>query len=99
MSSLVPWVIASIVALICLVLVWVAMRYAVRVMPSRRSERPPLNIVASQAIGTRERLVVVRYQSKDYVLGVTPNRIELIDTQAANKQSNDAAALHSHSSE
>lgn len=99
MNNLMPWIIASVIVTVCLVMIWVAVKYAASLNPSRRSAQSRLTIVASQAIGSRERVVVLRYQANDYVLGVTPSHIQLIDTHKADAQQDGQTAIISSSSE
>ncbi len=43
----------------------------------------PAQVVASVALGPRERVVTLRWQGRDYLLGVTPAAIQVIDQREA----------------
>jgi len=63
-----------------LALAWLLLRLFKRVMiPRTASGQTPLNVIQTLALGGRERLVIVRQDNREYVLGVTAANVSLLD--------------------
>jgi len=66
-----------------LVLAWLFLVVLKRVTGGRTdSRKTPLHIVQALPLGGRERLLVVRYGTQEYVLGVTAHSVHTIDKRS-----------------
>lgn len=66
--------------LLVLALAWLVLRAVKRMQAAAGNVAgPPLQIQQSTSLGPRERLVVVHYRGRDYLLGVGAAGISLID--------------------
>lgn len=69
--------------LLVLGLAWVALRALRRLQPGlggRAADVP--QVLHSAALGTRERLVLVRHRGREYLLGVSTGSVQVIDRWA-----------------
>lgn len=57
--------------------IWMLRRFR---FGNQASSRSALSITAHASLGTREKLVVVRFAGRDHLLGVTPGSISKIAT-------------------
>ena len=70
-----------------LALAWLLLRLFRRLMkPRAASGQMPLEVVQALALGGRERLLVVRHDQREYVLGVTAASVSLIDKRVLGAQ-------------
>lgn len=63
-----------------LALAWIIIR-GLSKMTVTKSRSGRLEVLDSVPLGSRERIVLVRYDQKDYLLGVTANNISRLDHQ------------------
>ncbi len=69
-----------------LLLIWGLAAIVKRLGPGRRLQGQSLRIVASQSVGTRERVVVVEVDETWLVLGVTPGSVNRLHEMPAKSQ-------------
>jgi flagellar protein FliO/FliZ len=62
--------------------IWMLRRFR---FGSQGASRSTLSITAHASLGTREKLVVVRFAGQDHLLGVTPSSISKIATADADE--------------
>lgn len=64
-----------------LLLAWAGLRLLKRLQTGRAGASPSTApvVLHSVSLGTRERLVSVRHRGREYLLGVTPGAISVID--------------------
>lgn len=80
---------------IVLALAWLVLR-AIRAIHPGKYRDQRLELLLSLPIGARERLVVIRYQDHDYLLGITGGNITLLDRQpASDEQDNEVGSITS----
>ncbi|WP_456412293.1 flagellar biosynthetic protein FliO [Thiolapillus sp.] len=72
---------------IVLALAWLVLR-AIRAIHPGKFRDDRLKLLLSLPVGTRERLIVIRYRKQDYLLGVTGASIDLLDKQPATDDQN-----------
>jgi flagellar biogenesis protein FliO len=79
---------------VVLVLAWLSLRFVKRLQQRRgdggADDEAP-RVLRSVGLGPRERLVCVRYREHDYLLGVTPSSITLLDRDASARRAADDA--------
>jgi len=71
--------------LIVLVMAWIVLRILKRTQSGKSSDHT-LRFLRTLAVGTRERVVLIRYRDKEYLLGVTPGGINLLDKTCCNRK-------------
>ncbi len=64
------------------ILAWLVLR-AMKSMYSGKFRAGKVEIISSVPIGTRERILIIRHRSHEYVLGVTAGGISLLDKYPA----------------
>ncbi len=74
-----------------LVLAWLTLKFLAKL--NRNSiGGGRMQVLQSQAVGSRERIVIMKVDDKEYVLGVTANGISVIDAMPSEVASEGAAA-------
>jgi flagellar biosynthetic protein FliO len=83
----------TIVALaLVLTLAWLIVRFLAG-LGNRIHSGTGISIQSSQPVSTRSKLLVIRYREHDYLLGVSPEQINLIDKHpATNTNGNGSSA-------
>lgn len=70
-----------------LLLAYAVLRLVKRFQSGKRGAGPSVHdtpqVLRTVALGARERLVVVRYKERDYLLGVTPGAVTRLDADPA----------------
>jgi len=66
---------------VVLVLAWIVLRVLKRSQLGKSSD-DKLKFVRALPVGSRERVVLVEYRGKEYMLGVTPGGINLLEKRA-----------------
>ena len=68
-------------------LAWLSLRGLKRLQQGRAGAGPHEadvpRVLRSVGLGPRERLVTVRYRGRDYLLGVTPGAVTVVDSHAS----------------
>jgi flagellar biogenesis protein FliO len=64
-------------ALLALV-AWFSVRIR-RHIKTSNSDKGKVNLLHVLHVGTKERVMLIEYRSSDYLIGVTPNQVTLID--------------------
>jgi len=70
----------TILALVAvLVIAWFAIRFLANLNKINAGATRPIKILHTMAVGSRERLVLINYQGRDILLGVTAGGISVIE--------------------
>lgn len=77
-SSLLTVLFAVLALAVTLALAWLLLK-GLASLGRRSAQGRDLRIKATLPVGSRERLMVVEYRGADYLLGVTPGGLSLID--------------------
>ena len=78
-TSLVPGLLQTTLGLaVVLALIWGAARLARKFSPVASSSRSPIKLVATQALGQRERVVLVEIGEQWLLLGVAPGNVNML---------------------
>ncbi len=80
--------------LIVLVLAWFVLRTLKRTQYGK-SSGDILHFLRALPVGTRERVVLIRYRDKEYMLGVTPGGISLLDKNPVAAEPSDTSPTNS----
>jgi len=67
--------------LVVLVLAWLVLRVLKRTQFGKSTD-DTLRFLRALPVGTRERIVLIQYRGKEYMLGVTPGGINLLEKRA-----------------
>jgi len=73
-----------------LVLAWFAIKLLAR-LSHGNAANARMKITSTLALGSRERLMIVQHDDQEYVLGVTPTSISLINSRARQKTADELA--------
>lgn len=65
--------------LVVLAIAWVVIKFLSRIY-AQRGPSGEIQILSSFVLGARQQLYVVNFRDKDYLLGVTSERIDVLDS-------------------
>jgi len=82
-----------------LVLAWFGIKFLSKLNHLHPSASKRMQILQTVAVGSRERLVLVRYQQRDILLGVTAGGVSVIDNSEANVDSNGEPRVNQNKNE
>ena len=81
MSSYITELLFAIIALVAVItLAWLVIK-AIKKVHTFQHQGNPLKTELILPLGSRERIMVVSYKNTEYIVGVTPDSINLIDKQ------------------
>jgi len=73
--------------MIVIALAWLILR-SFKTFYSHKNRDNPLSIKLALPIGSREKIMVIEYQNTEYLLGVTPTTINLLDKTVLDLEKN-----------
>lgn len=71
---------------VVLLIAWVVIRFLSGIY-TQRVLNGEIQVSSTYSLGTRQQLFVVKFRDKDYLLGVTPENIQVIDSMPVQSSS------------
>lgn len=87
MAEMAPSIVITIIALIvCLILAWLFIKTLAHMGGTGKNGEGGIRVIATTQVGSRERVSVISYKKKDYLVGITSSSIQLLDTFASESE-------------